>query len=171
MKLHSNAFFMYKWVLLGTIAYKIVYKYCSNRTHWYAPKNFQRLVIWFGYDTGFFWGGTYVFVTFREVISAHACFQVPNKRLRGYLPESAKVTTDGCLKVFSLLTATIAELNLSLSEQTNTETGDPFDLRVPEWRAKTPAPRVWPPSTWAPRSQEKLLAELFDHHDENILRS
>ena len=71
----------------------------------------------------------------------------------------------------SLLTAITAELNLSLSEHTKFETGVPFDLRVPEWRAKTPAPREWLPSTGEPRSQEKLLAELFDHQEENILKS
>ena len=48
--------FMYKWVLLHSIAYK----HHSNRTHWHAPDNFQRLVIRFGYDTLF--GGTYLFV-------------------------------------------------------------------------------------------------------------
>jgi hypothetical protein len=86
-----------------------------------------------------------------------------------FLPESANVTTEGCLKVFSRLTALLADTNLSVSEQTKTETGLALDLRVPRCKTKTPAPRVKLLSTGVPSSQEKLVAEPFDHQEENIL--
>ena len=39
----------------------IAYKYRSNRTHLYAPENFQMLVLRFRYDTLFFWGGGHIY--------------------------------------------------------------------------------------------------------------
>ena len=91
-------------------------------------------------------------------------------QLRRYQgPESAKVTTEGCLSVLSLLTALTADPNLSFSEQTNTDTGAPPDFLVPEWITKTPPPKTRLLfSTWVPSSQEKFVALPFDHHDENI---
>ena len=87
-----------------------------------------------------------------------------------YQPESAKVTTDGWRKFFSRFTALTADENLSFSEQTNTETGVPPDLRVPECNTKTPPPRTRLFSTGVPSSHEKLGALPFDHHEENILK-
>ena len=57
MKLRSYTYF---YVLMHAIADK----YRSHKTHWYAPKNFQWLVLQLGYAPVFFLGGgrTYLFV-------------------------------------------------------------------------------------------------------------
>jgi len=87
---------------------------------------------------------------------------------RENLPESTKVSTEGCLNVFNLFTATLADENFSGSEQANTDTANPVAFFVPEWGEKTPAPTGPSKSMGNPNSHEKLPAEPLDHHEENM---